>query len=304
MKIIDGHIHIFSTINGANLNGKVKNAPYGKINNAGIVTPFIPPLNEKTCFTAEMILEMMEQNGVECCILFQNPTIGFVNDEVGQAILKYPNKFSGLVQIDPYQKDAEKQADLLLKKYPFSALKLEMSTGWGWSGIYHDSNFKYEKFLSIIDFAEKNNIPVVIDTGDTKSFAYKPDELGNIIKKFKKVHFVIEHGGSMTPEGDEDLWQKMVKLGLNENVYMGISAMPILLNDPYPCDAANNLLKRIVKLIGSDKLIWGTDAPTTLKMYTYRQLIDWVLIHSDFISEDEKENIFFSNAEKLYFHGG
>ncbi|HRY20446.1 MAG TPA: amidohydrolase family protein, partial [Flexilinea sp.] len=107
-----------------------------------------------------------------------------------------------------------------------------------------------------------------------------------------------------TPEGDEVLWQKMIRLGLNENVYLGISAMPILLNDPYPCNAANDLLKRIVKLIGSNKLIWGTDAPTTLKMYTYRQLIDWVLIHSDFISEVEKENILFNNAEKLYLYGG
>lgn len=304
MKIIDGHIHIFSTINGTNLNGKVEDAHYGKINNAGIVTPFIPPFNKKTCFTAEMILEMMEQNGVERCVLFQNPTIGSVNDEVGQAILKYPNKFGGLVQVDPYLKDAEKQADLLLKKYPFSALKLEMSTGWGWSGIYHDSNFNYEKFLPIIDFAEKRNIPVVIDTGDTNSFAYRPDELEKIIKCYKNVRFVIEHGGSMTPESDEALWQKMVKLSLYENVYLGISAIPILLNDPYPCNAANDLLRRIVELIGSRKLIWGTDAPTTLKMYTYRQLIDWVLIHSDFISDVEKEYIFFNNAESLYFHGG
>lgn len=301
MKIIDAHIHIFSEVNGANINGSVKGCGLGRIENAGEISAFIPPISAETSFPVELLLEYMWQNEVCRAVIFQNPTIGSVNDEVGRAILKYPDKLAGVMQVDPFGEDARRQAETLIEKYPFKAVKFEVSTGWGWTGIHSDKEFHYEMLMPLIELARQNGLAVVFDTGDTASRAYLPDELSALAVRFPDVTFVIEHGGYLTSGGDVRKWEAMTDIARKDNVYLGICAIPTLLESEYPCREAGEILRVLYEKIGADKLIWGTDAPCTFKNYTYRQLIDWAAKRTDFLGEEELDQIFYGNAMKVYF---
>ena len=301
MKITDGHIHIFSEINGCNSRGTVTGCGFGKIRNAGEEVLFMPPLTEKTCFTAGMLLEVLRQNSVERAVLMQNPTIGIVNQEIGTAVSGHPDILAGVVQVDPYGTEAAAQAEDWIRKYPFSAVKFEMSTGWGWTGIHHDSGFRYEKLYGLVDVAAQYNLAVVIDTGDTDSYGYLPDGIGKMADTYPQVKFVVEHAGYLTLGGDRELWSRMVKLGQKENVYLGICAAGSLLKDPYPCRKTAGVLHQIYNWTGAGKWIWGTDAPCTLKDYTYLQMIDYVSDSCGFLTETEKEQLFYKNADDVYF---
>ncbi len=301
MKIIDGHIHIFSKIDGANANGSVKGCGYGKTINAGIESPFMPPLTKETCFTADMLLEVMRQNGVEKAVLFQNPTIGSVNEEIGLAVSEHPEIFAGVLQVDPFSEDALEQAERLLENYTYRALKLELSTGWGWTGIHKEKEFHYSMLKPLVEFAGKHRLAVVFDTGDTDSKAYLPGELDELTAQFPEVTFVIEHGGYLTPEGDREKWEQMTDIACRENVYLGICAIWSLLESEYPGESGNDILKRLYDKVGAEKLIWGTDAPCTCKFYTYGQMMDVVRKHARFLSEEELESVCYGNAQKVYF---
>ena len=301
MMIIDGHVHIFEKVNGANAQGCVRGTRYGQVENAGCETAFIPPMNEKTCFTLPMLQKMMQQNGVEKALLLQNPTIGIINDLIGQSIVANPETFAGVVQADPFQPNASDEIKKWLSKYPYAAIKMELSTGWGWTGIHFNEPFHYSMLQSVADIAMEWDIPVIFDTGDTSSHAYLPDELEEFVDQNPGVKFVIEHGGYLTPDGDKNIWHQMISLGRKDNVYMGFCAVPTLLGSEYPCREAVDVLNELYETVGPDKLFWGTDAPTTLKTYTYEQLIRWAYIHAEFLTEEDRRKLFYDNALKLFF---
>lgn len=53
-------------------------------------------------------------------------------------------------------------------------------------------------------------------------------------------------------------------------------------------------------LVGAEKLIFGTDLPSPLKEHPYQQEIDF-LLDWDGLSHQEKEAVFFKNAETVFF---
>ena len=301
MKIIDAHIHVFQSVDGANLNGFVKGCGLGRVDNAGEISAFIPPCAGETAFPVEAVLETLKQNGIEKAVLFQNPTIGSVNETVGQAIMQYPEIFAGVLQVDPFAEDALNTAETLAERYPFCAVKMELSTGWGWTGIHHAVEFSYSMLDSLAELAEQKGMAMVFDTGDTDSAAYVPGDLRSFASKHRGIPIVIEHGGYLTLGGDTAKWEAMTDIARLPNVYLGICAVPILLLDDYPCRESLKLIEKLYRKAGADKLIWGTDAPTTLKRYTYRQMLDYFLNGADFIPDSGKDKVIYENADRIYF---
>lgn len=58
---------------------------------------------------------------------------------------------------------------------------------------------------------------------------------------------------------------------------------------------------RAVDLIGADKIMWGIDAPGLLTSGSYRQLLNYVRLHGDFLSEAEMADVLGLNALRVYW---
>jgi hypothetical protein len=93
----------------------------------------------------------------------------------------------------------------------------------------------------------------------------------------------------------------MLRLALRPNVSIGFSDAAALLEEPYPCRGAVDLLREAVELVGANKILWGTDVPFTLRRYTYRQMLDTVRADAPFLSAAERDRILGGNAREMFF---
>lgn len=301
MKAIDIHAHIFSSAHGRNCFGEVRSERFGRIVNGGEVKPFMPPLSDTTRFGAENLLELMREAEVERAVLVQNPTIGSVNGEILEAVSRYPGIFAGVIQVDPFLDGCVKELDRWAATGMFRALKLELSSGWGWLASHPEVDFHYGLLEPLLEAAARHGLHVIFDTGPTGGPAYRPGEMAEMAGRHPELTFIVEHLGYMTRDGDEKLHRRMLELGRRENVYLGISAVGQLLEEAYPCPRAMELVRRAREIMGAGKLLWGTDCPTTMCRYTYRQMKEAVELHTPFFSPEELELVLWGNAHRLFF---
>lgn len=304
MKAIDIHAHIFSRVNGHNNKGTVVSEHWGRVINGGKTEPFMPPLSDHTSFCTENLLEMMKRSDVEKAVLLQNPTIGCINEEIMDAVERYPDVFAGVIQVDPFGADAVRRLEELADTGRFRALKLEMSDDWGWLAVHPRMLFNYETIYPLIRAAASRGLHVIIDTGATGGSAYLPEQFENMVRKFGDTCFIFEHMGYLTLGGDRKKHRELLKLGVLDNVRFGISAMAQLLAEEYPCPTAISGLREAYEMMGADKLLWGSDCPTTLNRYTYQQMKDMVELHALFLTEEDKRKILYDNGNKLFFDQG
>ncbi len=93
-------------------------------------------------------------------------------------------------------------------------------------------------------------------------------------------------------------------LDYNKNVYFDCSGIPMLATkagQEYPWSCMQDALK-VTKQCGAiDRTMWGSDAPTVLVACTYKQHIDCVVNHCDFLTDDELENLMGKTADKVWF---
>ncbi|MGM9522733.1 MAG: amidohydrolase family protein [Oscillospiraceae bacterium] len=301
MRAIDIHAHIFSRVNGANNFGPVVSQRYGRVLNGGEVKPFMPPLSTDTSFSADALLELMSRSDVEKAVLMQNPTIGIINGEIAAAVAAHPGVFAGVVQVDPFLPGAADTLEAELKKGSFCALKLEMSSDWGWLSIHPRTDFSFTELYPILDVVREHKLKVIFDTGAAVGRYYLPIEYRKLAEQYPDVRFIIEHQGYYTGNGGFERHIELLGLGKLPNVSFGISAAGQVLSEPYPCPEAMTMLHRAAELMGTEKLMWGSDCPTTLNRYTYQQMKELVELHTPFFTEREREQVLYGNARELFF---
>ncbi len=89
-------------------------------------------------------------------------------------------------------------------------------------------------------------------------------------------------------------------LARNPQVWLDMAALPAYSNENYPYPTALELLRKAVELIGSAKILWGSDVPGLLNRATYHQLLDYMVQYSEFLSETDRARILGENAAFVY----
>ena len=101
--IIDAHAHIFPGVRGATGRGPTRGPGYGRIAVGDEETQLLPPYNEKTVFTPEMLIANMDWAGVDKAVLLQGPFYGECNSYVLEALNRYPDRLVGAAYFDPWE---------------------------------------------------------------------------------------------------------------------------------------------------------------------------------------------------------
>ena len=298
--IIDAHAHIFAKIAGRREKEKTSPGRFGKVIVGDNASQILPPFLINSSFDAELLVNMMNYYGVDKAVLLQNPTYGIINVEVAEAIQNYPGRFVGTIQVDPFDKNAIKTIRTIVTPRQ-SVLKFELSKAWGWTGIYPGLKIDNNEFIRIWELAAEMGLQVIIDPGSIDNPGYQVEQIDNISTKYPNVKILLEHLGYLTIDfinNDKALKRRLalIRLAQKENVFLGFSATNVLLDDDYPCSHSLELLHEAVTLTGPDKILWGSDIPSTLGKYTYGQMIDVVLKHAAFLTDDEKRKILGSNS--------
>jgi len=199
--------------------------------------------------------------------IIQNPD----NDSVSQVVSRYPERFIPFVVINPklknamevFEKGIEEQGMLGVKCHPW----------------WHRIDIASE-LLPFARRCEEKGLPLLIHLGggrQTGNFKVLLDNCPRL--KLILAHVAIPHF--------QRAW-KVIKE--EKNCFVDISGN--YLNA--------SLVRKAVKALGPDKVIFGSDGPVSLRCrggYSYERILQWT--RELRISDNDKEKIFHKNLERL-----
>jgi hypothetical protein len=151
-KIIDGHVHIVP----AHLLGKtdprfnVAIEPHGiKRFSDGSVYQFMPEHFYDSCYSVEGLNKSMDEMGIEKAVIMQSPCF-ILNEEVIQAVKKYPERLKGAMIIEPSGEICLNDIENWHSR-GLTVMKFEMSAGLGYThpNMFPDLEFDSPLFKKI-----------------------------------------------------------------------------------------------------------------------------------------------------------
>jgi len=304
-QIVDIHMHCIPFFCGFK-NGEwiMRSGKYGKVRlKKGVEERWMPPSFVNSNTDPEMLIEYMDWVGVDKAVLLQAPCYGDHNEYIAEVLEKYPDKFiAGFAVIDP-REDIEKiiaRVEYTIGELNFKGVKFEPPDTPFW---LDDSKYDllWEKIIELDCF-------LALDLGLDKEspYSFQLEQLKSVVRKFPSLKLIVLHLGW------SKLWDREQKypfpilqdtLSLakySSNVWFGLSSIQEMEEGEYPYPRTQEIIKAAFETVGSDKLLWGSDFPSILRWCTYKQALDLVKEHCDFLGEKDKRLILGENAIKLF----
>lgn len=301
MKKIDAHLHVAEVIAGYCRRGELRACGDGKaIWGNGEVFQLLPKGYGDKSFTAESALDLMDENRVEKAVLMQGSMYGFQNEYHYQLLQKYPDRFCPSCTTDPFMTNALEIIKFYIEERKFRLVKFEVSSGGGLMGCHKPFLLNSDRMMKIYEVINHNHGILAMDVGDISMQSYQPDSLARIASAFPDLKLVVCHLLAPLRGKERELWASLELLS-KKNVWFDLAALPkIMAPDVYPYLETHKILSEAKQIVGSDRLLWGTDAPYAATQDTYGHLADY-LEHDHTFTEKELEDIYYHNANRVYF---
>lgn len=268
---------------------------------------YLPVGMQELVCPPELMLAQMTVAGVDHCILQAGGGYGAMNDFNAYAQHQYPQKFTGLLNID------EPTADR-----PETLAEVDRAIGTlGLRGVYYAQEFSRHGYGRNVDhdafrpFWEKvvaHALPVFIELSATPTYD-RAGYLGNLaafdvlLRRYPAHRFLLVMGPPVAHFGVSGAWDfpdEVLATYQRENLQLEVM-FPISWGGiwDYPYPEAQQLIRGMRDRFGASRLIWGSDMPNVERFCTYRQSIDYVRKYCPFLSADEKDRILGGNAAEL-----
>lgn len=260
----------------------------------------LPPYMADSAFTAEALMEVMGEYGVEKAVLMARLESG-VPEAALEAIRQYPGRFAAAVCV-PIAEGSEVE----LQAWNSRGIRLVKFEMRGLNELYGHLQICDPVMLRLFARAEALGMTAVIDPGPVAFPSYSPGQIARVLDTFRSLRLVICHMGLpfYGLRGQQELyekWKQMVALGACRRVWFDVTAVPDLFEaEDYPYGEGMTYFKELLEVCGPDRVIWGTDIPGTFRHATYRQMIR-AFENCGFLSEGDKDKLFYENADRLYF---
>lgn len=225
---------------------------------------------------AQSLLKIGENSGIDRFVIQSVATtphqVKSINQFIANEVLQHPNKFIGLGTLHP-------NSDDLIGD-------LEHIKALGLHGIKLHADI--QKFaiddplcLEIYKLCEKENMPILMHTGDHRFDYSNPNRLIPVLETFKNLTVIGAHLGGWS------VWDEAVeKLSGYQNFYVDSSSSLYEL----PVDKATDIIRRY----GDDRVLFGSDFPVFSPDIELRRFMSLPL------TDEERKKILSENALKLY----
>ena len=249
-------------------------------------------------FSPETLLKIMDHNNVSRAVLLQGSLYGFQNEYTAEAVNKYPHRFIGAGTLDPFCTEAERILDHLTHGLGCRILKFELSSHGGLMGYHETFKIDGPEMEMVWQTAAARDMVVVLDIGRPGSPSFQVNGILEVIKKHPGLRLVLAH--LLAPlAGDHESWLSAIQALRRENIWFDITALPWNIREPYPYSTSVAHLAEARKILGADRLIWGSDAPILLTLALYEQLISYVT-ESGVFTDLELAAVMAGNAAAVY----
>ena len=299
--IIDAHAHSYDILSGYGARGEFRPLGHGKgIWATGEVEQFLPEQYGDLGFSTETLIHLMDENHVDRAVLLQGGNYGFHNDYAAESAKRYPDRLTAVGTLDPYGRYAEQILEHFVCDYNFRALKFEVSETWGLTGYHPDLKFTNTSFAPILSRANELGMTIVIDMGPKGTRSFDPEQFIRLRQDYPNILFVMTHCFFPCNDGANAYRIEWMRRLASDHFFFDIANLPNLVwPEPYPFPSQQIFLQEAKKAVGAERLIWGTDLPSTLTKFTYREMIEFVTGGTIFNSR-ELELIMAENAKHVY----
>lgn len=301
MKIIDAHVHIVQYIAGFGSQGELRSCGDGKaVYASGQVIDMIPPQLGQVDVTPERVLALMDEQHVEKAVLLQGNYFGFQNEYTWQAMQRYPDRFTGAATYDPFCVNRDKIRKHLFEELGFKLVKFEVSNGSGLMSYHPPVPLDGEVMDESYAYADEKGLVFIIDIGRAGNPCWQIEALRNAVLRYPDMKFVVCH--LLAPQQkDEAVFAESLKRLALPNVWFDLAALPANQRpEIYPYEHARHYLKLAREIVGADRMMFGSDLPSTLCRDSYEHLVGY-LAESDIFTAREKDMIFYDTALEIYF---
>ena len=301
MKIIDAHAHVVQCIAGTGSQGELRPCGGGRaVYATGQEFQILPPEMGEYDAPPEALLRVMDGHGVEKAVLLQGNYFGFQNLYTYEAVRAWPDRFAGAAAYDPFSAQAERIKAHLFGELGFRIVKFEVSSGSGLMANHPPLPLDGEVMDREYRWAAERGLIFVIDIGKPRSVSWQVDALCRAVRRYPEMKFVVCH--LLSPQlGDGELLKESLgKLAL-PNVWFDLAALCLNSRpEEWPYPTARGYVRDAADIVGAERLLWGSDMPSAMTRDSYRHFIDFIALHPG-LSQEEKEQIFYGSAERVYF---
>lgn len=214
--------------------------------------------------TPEELIKQMDEYNVEKSVICTFPM-----KESIDAVDAYPDRLVGAAWVNPYDPDAVSQIHDAVENHGFKAIKLHpLSHGY----LAND-----ECVFPIAEAARELDIPLMIHTGHPPfSLPWSVAQLADIYPDVKMVMIHMGHGNGMFIQSAIDMAKKY------HNLYLETSGMPM-----------HTKIKEAYEKVGSDRIMWGLDAPF------HHPAVEMLKPVVSGLTDSQLEDVFYNNVKKL-----
>lgn len=226
--------------------------------------------------TIEDLQIEIRQNNLTCAVVASHPT-QIPNQFILEQTALYKNSVPclTLTQLESDQAFFDLN-DLRMPKF---LLKI--------NPMAQDFNLNNETTQNILELWNQNAWPLLVHTGALYSSFFKHPEAGNInslstlVSRYPKIHFILLHMNIFKPYEALEFCTKY------ENTSVSTSWQ------------SQELITVATKKLGSERVLFSSDWPLVGNNIEIRknQIID--LMNKNYLTEQETENILFSNAKNI-----
>jgi predicted TIM-barrel fold metal-dependent hydrolase len=237
--------------------------------------------------TPEMLLPLMEENGVRHTVLVQKIEYRWDNSYTLHCLKEYRPYFMAVCRVNPLDRSAPDQLSSLTEQ-GFHGVRLSPS------GDADGDWIRGPLMPPLWKRAESLKVPMQIWAPITRM----PD-IESLIEICPDLDVVIDHM-TQCPIDQPDQLEKLIALARYPRVFVKISHTWTISRQAYPWLDAQQYVQRVYDAYGPQRLMWATDWPMCLEKTTYRRALDVVRQGMTFLNAEDKSWILSKTADQVW----
>ena len=274
---------------------------------------YLPPNTLE--FTPGMLIDEMDYAGVDWALNHVDMALDKDNDFFAECTRQYPDRLRTMIQVDEWRIASEPDAVIrevtdAVRVKGMHALKIIPEYAYR---IAHDAGFDEPSWRPFWDAVTQLGVPFFFTLGATPGssneragFISELNTLKRISARYPDQKVSVTHGfpwrAFVNAEGTGfDMPAEMWEPFQDSPIHLEVS-FPIRIGDiwDYPYRECWPMLEQLVRRIGADRLVWGTDMPFQNRFCTYRQSRDYIEKYAPaFLDGDQIAAIMGGTAARL-----
>jgi predicted TIM-barrel fold metal-dependent hydrolase len=257
------------------------------VNGEDYVKQYLPPYLTDLSAPPELMIAQMDYVGVDRAVLHANPIMGLLNDYLAGCVRKYPHRLLGLAAVPEWQ--IEEKPEHLVEE-----VARAYANGLHGLQIITDSRYRHGLTASWDADACRPFWDGVVALGKPILFTLHtwptlPEYLEQLriwsgwLARYPDIPVVHTHGfpwGLLRDGNGLQLPDALFEPFRNSSASLEL-LFPITIGHiwDYPYKEVQPAVVELVKKLGSERLMWGTDMPNVERHCNYRQTLDMFRVH-------------------------